>query len=512
MTPPPSRVVRVTAGSLKRLLDCERRLWLSEHSRTHAAPRSDHDDTLGEKSKSLEDRLARGAGDGEMVGPVLVSGVSFEQAAAETLRLLRETRASIRRPVLLSADGTLSASPGFILREGDGLVIRDVRLAHRPEKKKEHRVRTSFAGWLATQLTGIPVVRLEIVNGLGETVAIAPEPAHELEALAKRALELIGDSPEPELLMSHSHCQHCDHYAHCWDQAEAQHLVEVLPSVTRKRAELLHEAGVKTFDQLATLAATQLGERELREAAPVMLAEARAWATGKPVWMSDPQLPADRTLVWFDVEADADGERAQVPVYLWGFAVEPSGSTLADHETPPFEPIIAELTRAGDKAAWARFVARAVQIHEQHPDALWVHWHNAESMWLDRYIAKYGAPQAFIDALRGGAPQVWGRNRDREAAGPRATGALIDLHAAFEKSVRLPVRGTSVKLVAPWMGFAWSNPDADAEWSTAQLHRAYRTKDPDARQAILDEVARYNADDLWAMRVVWRWVVANRPR
>ena len=43
----------------------------------------------------------------------------------------------------------------------------------------------------------------------------------------------------------------------------------------------------------------------------------------------------------------------------------------------------------------------------------------------------------------------------------------LDLHQAFERSVRLPVRGTSVKLVAPWLGFAWSNPNADAEWSTA---------------------------------------------
>jgi predicted RecB family nuclease len=60
--------------------------------------------------------------------------------------------------------------------------------------------------------------------------------------------------------------------------------------------------------------------------------------------------------------------------------------------------------------------------------------------------------------------------------------------------------------VAPWLGFQWSNPDADAAWSTAQLHRARATDDAAERQRLLDEVARYNADDLWAMRVVWRWL------
>ena len=72
--------------------------------------------------------------------------------------------------------------------------------------------------------------------------------------------------------------------------------------------------------------------------------------------------------------------------------------------------------------------------------------------------------------------------------------------------MRLPLRSTSIKFVAPWLGFQWFNPDADAAWSTAQLHRARAATDPAARARLLAEVARYNADDLWAMRVVWRFL------
>ena len=473
----------MSGGALKRLLDCERRLWLSEHAREHAAARTEHDDVLGERNRSLEDAAAAGVpGLGE---PLLRPGVSFDEAAAETVRMLRETNLPLRRPVLVSADGRYTATPAFILRDGEALVIRDVRLAHRPEKRRENRVRVAFSGLLARQLSGRDVTRLEIVNGLGHVVEVAAEPDEALQRLASRALELMGDAPEPDLLLTHSHCQHCAHYTHCWDRAEAEHRIEVVPMVTRARAELLHAAGVRTFDELAARAPDSFADADLRAHAPLMLAEARAFASGEPVWLRAPGLPRDRTPVWFDVESDSDGELATVPVYLWGLAVEGA--------EPRAEAVLAELTAAGDRDAWQRFIARALEVFRQHPNAVWVHWHNAETMWLERYIARLGAPAEFV-------------------AHVRAPGAMFDLHRALERSVRLPLRSTSIKFVAPWLGFHWSNPDADAAWSTAQLHRAYETSDRGERERLLAEVATYNADDLWAMRVVWRWMAARSDR
>ena len=48
--------------------------------------------------------------------------------------------------MLVSADGRKSATPAFLLREGDTLVVRDVRLSHRPERQRVNRVRVSFDG------------------------------------------------------------------------------------------------------------------------------------------------------------------------------------------------------------------------------------------------------------------------------------------------------------------------------------------------------------------------------
>ena len=44
---------------------------------------------LGERSRALEDQIAEAIPD--LAGPLQGSGLTFEQAAAETLRLLRET-------------------------------------------------------------------------------------------------------------------------------------------------------------------------------------------------------------------------------------------------------------------------------------------------------------------------------------------------------------------------------------------------------------------------------------
>jgi len=430
--------------------------------------------------RALEDSVAATLPD--LAGPLLRPGVTFDDAARETARLLRETGRPIQRPVLVTPDGRYSANPAFILRDGDALVLRDVRLAHHPERKRENRVRLSFAARLAREIAGRAVTRLEIVNGLGQTLRVKPEPERELEALLARA-EAVLAGGEPDLLLGHSHCKSCDFYTHCWDRAEAARSIDVLPSVTRARSARLKAAGVRTFDELAARGEAALRHPDLAPVAPLLLAEARAWSRGQAVWIADPGLPPGRTPIWFDVEADPDGERAETPVYVWGLAIE--------SDAPQPEAVIADLSRAGDRDAWQRFVARALEVFRAHPAAVWVHWHDSEPMWIERYLARLGAPDEFVARMH-------------------APGAFFDLHKALDRSVRLPLRSTSIKYVADWLGFAWSNPDADAAWSTAQVHRARGTRDPAERARLLAEVARYNADDLLALRVVWRWMAERQ--
>ena len=210
---------------------------------------------------------------------------------------------------------------------------------------------------------------------------------------------------------------------------------------------------------------------------------AQAWRDGTAAWMEPANLPGP-PVVWFDLEGDSRGLHAEVPIYLWGVAVEDGASA------PIIESLFATFDPGGDRVAWDRFVVRATQILETHPTARWMHWDNYEPLWIDRYTERYGAPEGFV---------------------PRMKTALFDLKRVLDRCVRLPLRSYSVKHVAPWMGFDWSNPEAGSEWSVAQYHRARESRDPEERERLLRAVAEYNADDLWAMRRIWMWLREHEP-
>jgi len=203
------------------------------------------------------------------------------------------------------------------------------------------------------------------------------------------------------------------------------------------------------------------------------------------VWIAAPHLPA-YPVVWFDLEGDPEGREVDKAIYLWGLAVD-DGRTA-----PVAEAITADFEDQGGRRAWERFVTRAAGILERHPEARWVHYHNYEKVWLRRYLELYGAPASF-------------RERMEEA--------LFDLYyRGVRAALRLPLYSYSIKKVADFVGFRWRNPESGSAWSIVQYTRARESRDPGERGRILREIEEYNADDLLAMRAVWRWMRAEGPR
>ncbi len=476
---------RISGSVLYRLYQCERRLWLDSHRPQLAAPRTAHDDVLRDRGVQLEDEVAKEFAN--MVGPIQRDGLKLEDAAAETLEHLCVTRRPMQQPVLMSADGRRVSTPDFVYWDGDSIVIHEAKLTLRPERRPDIALQMAHAAAIAHERTGAPIARLIVTNGNHEQVPINPPDPQAYDAAIARAEELVTTAPEPDLLLAHSVCEHCPFYAHCWAQAEAEGRIEIMSEVWRARAQALHAMGIHTVRELAALRPEQLTEPVLRKTAKRIIAEARAHHTRAAVWLQPPRLPAHRTPIWFDLEGEAMGEASEIPIYLWGLAVE------APDATRQAETILADLEPGGDLRAWERFVARALQIMDAHPDAVWVHWHDAEVTWIKRYLKRHGAP-------------------DRFARHMLKPGTMFDLHRAVDQSLRLPLRGYSVKKVAPFMGFEWSNPEAGSQWSVERFARARVTADPAEREQIMADLAQYNADDLWAMRAIWHWMVEHAPK
>jgi len=478
----PSRSPRITAQSLATVSECPRRLWLHHHHAHAASPPGEHTLVLRERAEAHERAIV--ARFPNAVGPLWHREGSFADAAAESLRRLLERGRPLVRPALLSADGRRSSVPVLLWWDDDVLVVLDVRLALRPETRADFALQLAHHRALIRERAGIEPGRFEIVNGYGETVEMEPA-SEEAYARALAAAEAtIARREEPDELLAHSACRSCAFYDHCWDRAEVERRIEILPEVQTAHVPAYHAAGVRTLEQLAALDPARLAGGPPAGTVRRAVLAAGAWRDDRAVWLKAPRLPAG-PCVWFDLEGDARGEDAEIPIYLWGLALDPGG------EAPPrAEAIVAELSDGGDRRAWERFVARALEILGASPGARFVHWDHFEPLWVRRYADRFGAPPGFLEQM--------GR-------------ACFDLKRALDPCLRLPLRSYSIKHVARWMGFEWRNPESGSEWSAARFHRACETGDPLEREQLLREIAEYNEDDLLAMRAIWRWMRAHGP-
>jgi predicted RecB family nuclease len=475
------RPPRITAPVLAAAHGCERKLWLRQYAAGEASPVTDHGQMLRERGDEHE-RAVAARFDG-LVGPIWRREGSFQDAADLSVQRLRESRAPLWQPAFVTPDGRRSAQPDFLYWDGDRLVLLEARLALRPAQRGDIGLQLAHCRHVVAASSGLEIARFEIASGGGETVVLEPASAHEYERVVRDAEAVLGRAEEPDLLLSHSACRRCMFYAHCWDRAERERRIEILPEVQSGDAPNYHALGVRTIEQLAALDPKGLPRGPKRAAATRAVAVAGAWRDNRAEWLQRPRLP-EAPVVFFDVEGDARGESAEAPIYLWGFGLDDGRAA------PRAEAVFAGFDAEGDRRGWEAFLARAAELLASHPKARWLHWDNSEPLWIKRYTERLGAPDGMAD---------------------RILGACYDLKRELDRCVRLPLRSYSIKYVAPWMGFEWRNSESGSEWSLAQYHRARGADDPAERERLLAEVAEYNADDLWAMRAVARWLRENGP-
>ncbi|MCC6349468.1 MAG: TM0106 family RecB-like putative nuclease [Candidatus Eisenbacteria bacterium] len=460
---------------------CERRLWLRQHHPQEASPVTEHGRVLRERGDEHERAIAGRFADLE--GPIWRRDRPFAEAAGESLRLLLETRRPLWQAALLTPDGRRSAQPDFLWWEADSLVVREARLALRPGQRADLALQMAHLAHVIGAAAGIEPVRFEVEGGDGSVAVLEPLPPDEYERIVRAAEGVLASEAEPDLLLAHSTCRRCMFYAHCWDRAERERRIELLPEVQPAHVHDYHALGVRTIEQLASLDPARLAKGPARAAAERAVRVAGAWRDDRAEWLQAPRLPGP-PVVFFDVEGDAQGEEGETPIYLWGLGLDDGVNE------PHAEALLAGAGPEGDARAWRAFLARAGELLARHPDGRWLHWDASEPLWIRRYAERLGAPAGLAERL---------------------LAACFDLKRELDRSVRLPLRSYSIKHVAPWMGFEWRNPEAGSEWSLARWHHARQAGSEAERGKLLAEVCEYNADDLWAMRAVWRWLRENGP-
>ena len=84
---------------------------------------------------------------------------------------------------------------------------------------------------------------------------------------------------------------------------------------------------------------------------------------------------------------------------------------------------------------------------------------------------------------------------------------ISDLLTVAKNSIVIPVPSFSLKVIEKYIGFKRSQDEFGGQWAMAMFIEAVETSDESKRKQLMDEILKYNEEDLAAT-----WAVFQRLR
>lgn len=480
----------LTAHLLRYALTCERRVWLDVHGdpslREELPPEAKRRLELG----ILHEQRIQGA-TAPRVEPVPVA--SWEEGVSLTRALLAQGVPGLLGACLEQQTPLDLSERVFTVR---GRVDRLVRLPdysdpiYAPIEIKQRArpdpadwVQLDYYAWLLgfTQRT-IPPGELWLgANEVGLPRERLPHTYDEerLMAALAQVLCLLDPAVEPPVILA-SHCRGCPWKRACEAVAHAAGSIDVLYALPRQTRDHLRRAGL---DSLAEIAAAPLERlQQVRgigsQTAVRLRANAQAWLDQAPVWHAALPAPCDQPGWMFDLETFES--RGKTVPWCMGWCDTQGATQIAVVGSVQLPEMLA--LPDGQQVIVVPDSDSAWEVFAEHTagDAPIFHWSG-----YDAAIMRGSARAGLVNAL---APR------------------FVDLHAAVKRSLSLPLRSTSIKQVAAFLGFDWGGFD---DWLTAYLDYGVwlETGDP----APLARACAYQRADVQSMAHVWRWMQAHPP-
>jgi predicted RecB family nuclease len=390
-------------------------------------------------------------------------------------------------------DTEIIGLPDFLILDGDGYIVRDAKMARRidDESHPEILLQVQLYGWLFERTVGVAPKALQVLNGMKEIVPIAYDCATALNAL-ERLVAIKQSRDEGYEPVGWSKCSPCGYNERCWNQAEANGDVALVPDIDQSLARTLNKIGVRTRKELlsrfdsVTLSDLKrpFGNREQRVGgrAERILQFAEAMERREEKLLAAPAIPSLPNYAMFDLEGMPPHLDEMGKIYLWG--VQVFGENPSD-----FMAAVSGFGRDGDREGWCAFLQNAERLFEIYGDISLVHWSSYERTYLRKYIDRYGDPDGIA---------------------ARVLANLLDLFTITRDSVILPVPSFSLKVIEQYVGYRRKLPEANGQWSMAKFIEATETCDQEKRQELMNEILNYNREDLEATWAVLEWLMLKR--
>jgi predicted RecB family nuclease len=420
-------------------------------------------------------------------------GRTFE-AIANKVPVIYQPAFSVRHRIA-GTDVEIVGAPDFLILDGDGYLIRDCKMSRHIEAEihPEIIVQVQLYGWLFERSIGVPAHALQVYNGMKEIVGVEDDGGEWALAVLENLARLKQLDSEPYEPVGWSKCGGCGFHARCMEKAEADGSVALVPDVDQSLARTLHGIGISTRKELldrfdfASLSELKrpYGQnmRRVGKSAERIIQFAQAMETRQEKLLSAPAIPLFPSYVMFDLEGMPPHLDEMEKIYLWGMQVygEKAGE---------FMPAVAGFGPDGDRDCWLAFLSNAKTVFETRRDIPFVHWAPYEKTKLNLYISRYG---------------------DAEGIADRVKANLLDLLTVARVSIVLPVPSFSLKVIEQYIGFKRSQSEFGGQWAMATFIEATEASDESKRKQLMDEILKYNREDLEATWAVFQWLKTKAP-
>ncbi|HXF97944.1 MAG TPA: TM0106 family RecB-like putative nuclease [Gaiellaceae bacterium] len=420
-------------------------------------------------------------------------GFDAEQALRRTEEAVRAGEADVIYQAHL-ADGPWRGFADFLERQPDGTYEPvDAKLAR--SAKPGHVLQLCVYAAALERIQGRLPERAHVELGTGERQSFRTA---DVAAFFRRARERLlaalaagadaGTYPWPC-----EHCPLCDFRRVCRARLEADDHPVLVAGLGRRHAERLLAAGVPTL--------TALGQRRdglevpgiraetlerLRHQAELQLHLARTGERrvdplpveeGKGFRILPAPSPGD---VWLDLEGHPFYEPARGLEYLFGWCYREDGELRYEAAWGA--------DRAGERAAFERFVDWVEARRRRHPDLHVYHYAGYEKAALRRLMGEHSTREAEIDD--------WLRR-----------GLLVDLYRVVRQALRASVESYSLKEVEKLYGFARTADVSGGDESAVLFERWLEL----GEASLLERIRAYNEEDCRSLAALHRWLLAIRP-
>lgn len=388
------------------------------------------------------------------------------RAFGKTLSLMRQGQESLMEPQLCFLPQGMHGTPDILeKREGESsfgsfhYVVKEIKSSKKIKKK--HVLQTAFYNLMLGHIQGYAPAEFYILNAAGEDIVYVYDDYKDEIARVIEEVTRIKEGYKPPVTYGRGifpWSNYADKTAISNDD------LSIITGMEGHDRRILEDMGISTVTMLAAVdpvALKSAGIKKMRAKAHV--ARAAALKSDEAVVMGpSAAIQRSATDIFLRIEDGLSGD-----VYMIGAQLHSPTNTK-----------------------YVSFVAKG---------------DGGEAAMLKNFLD-------FLDTQHNAAIYYWGSGGKTPLSGLMRKHCddmdpphipMMDLQKISARAVAFPVYRLKLKSVAEWVGFEWTDPEA--EWGKGFLMYQQYIRD-DTCQDCLEYIRTYNKDNCEAIHVVWKWL------